>query len=111
MNIKIKVNGRSLPAYETLGAAIRFKDETGRDLSRIDLTSISDIAVLLWARVAGACARERIEFSMTVREFADAVDMKSLAEWSEALQKEATGNADKSEESKKKRGSSSQPKV
>lgn len=91
MQVKINVNGRELPAYETLGAAVRFKDETGRDLSKIDVTSITDIAVLLWARVAGACAREGIEFKMSFREFADAVDMSALQAWSSAIQAEAEG--------------------
>lgn len=102
MEAKIKVGGRELPAYETLGAAVRFKDETGRDLSKIDLTSVSDIAVLLWARVAGACAREGIEFGMTFREFADAVDMSALSEWTQALINDAQPTDDKG--AKKKKG-------
>lgn len=102
MAIKIKVNGRELPAYETLGAAVRFKDETGRDLSKIDITSISDIAVLIWARVAGACSRERIEFDMTFREFADAVDMTSLSEWTQAIQQEVAGETEPAKKKKAK---------
>jgi hypothetical protein len=102
MDIKIKVNGRELPAYETLGAAVRFKDETGRDLSKIDVTSISDIAVLIWARVAGACGRERIDFDMTFREFADAIDIGSLNEWAQAIQQEAAGETDPAKKKKAK---------
>lgn len=79
--LKIKVGERVLPAYPTLGAMLRFKEETGRESSTIDGTADSDLITWLWCCVAGACARAHTPFDMPLMEFADALDMTTMQEW------------------------------
>ena len=60
--ITVNVDGKEYPCYFTMGAAIAFKDITGRDTT------------------------EKMEFPFDdAQTFADGIDMKELARLSEAL--------------------------
>ena len=83
--ITVNVDGKEYPCYFTMGAAIAFKDITGRDTTEMT-DGLSDFAVYLYACCQSACRREKMEFPFDdAQTFADGIDMKELARLSEAL--------------------------
>lgn len=68
---KIVVNGKEYPCYETCGASLRFKQETGRDVS--EMLDSADIVTFLYCKTKSACVREHIDFDMSLQDFADNV--------------------------------------
>lgn len=80
----------------TMGAMLRFKRETDRDVSQIG-TDISLMVVFLYCCVASACNAEGVAFDLDVDKFADGLGMDVLNEFAETLQEDAG-------DSKKKKG-------
>lgn len=74
--LTIKVNGKDYPCYETCGAALRFKQETGHDVS--EMKDSTDMVTFLYCRTKSACVREHIDFDMSLQEFADNVLVEDL---------------------------------
>lgn len=87
-----------------MGAMLRFKEETGRDVTEMQ-TGVSDMCVYLWCCIKGACAREKTDFPYKLMEFADAVDAEALNAWAAAVNagKEAEGDAAEAGAKKKAR--------
>ena len=96
--ITITVGGRELPARPTMGAMLRFKRETGRDVSEIG-NELSDILTYLYCCVASACKVDGIEFTMSLMDFADALEPEEMESWTTAQQGDAETDGD---EAKKK---------
>lgn len=74
--ITIKVNDIEYPCYQTMGAALRFKQETGRDIENMKGTA--DIATYIYCCVASACRREHKDFDLSLEEFCDSVLIEDL---------------------------------
>ena len=72
---EVNIDGKVYPCKSTMGALLRFKEETGRDPQ---LTGTSDMCVFIWCCAKSACAREGIDFPFTLMDFADAVDEDQL---------------------------------
>lgn len=94
----IKVNGKSLPCFPTMGAMLRFREETGREVTEIKGHEVSALCTYLWCTVKSACARTGKEFDMGVQEFCDNVDPKTLNEWQKSM--ESLENEDEDSEKK-----------
>ncbi|MGN1254711.1 MAG: hypothetical protein ACI4T9_09005 [Prevotella sp.] len=83
--ITVKIDGKEYPCYFTMGAALTFKDLTGRDTTEMD-NGLSDFAAYLYACSKSACRREKKEFPFEdVQDFADHIDGEELARLSEAM--------------------------
>lgn len=80
---KINVGGRDLPCRVTMGAMLRFKRETGRDVSGMSSGDISDLITFMWCCVSSACVADGTEFGLTLEEFADRMDPESLGRFYE----------------------------
>lgn len=74
----ITVNGKEYPCRVTMGAMLRFKRETGKDVSEIGQSDVSDLLTLLWCCVASACAGDGVSFKMGLMDFADRIDTETL---------------------------------
>ncbi len=83
MRIEITVNGKAFPCYQTAGAMLRFKDLTGKEVSEIKARDISDLVKFIWCCVVSACAREKVDFPLSLMEFADAVTPDQMRRWQE----------------------------
>lgn len=81
---KINVGGRELPCRVTMGAMLRFKRETGRDVSEMSSGDISDLITFMWCCVSSACVADGTEFGLTLEEFADRMDPESLGRFYES---------------------------
>lgn len=99
-NIRITVNGTAYPCTPTAGAMLRFKQETGREISEIDPTSFSDLCTYLWCCVCSGAKREGKSFDMSLMDFADALRPEDMAAWNQALAADATTDADTDGEKK-----------
>lgn len=89
----ITINGRVYPVRKTMGALLRFKQETGKDVSEIE--GIADMVILLWCLVASACAADKVPFDLSLQEFADALEPDDL---------DVLNDIFPAEDSKKKKG-------
>ena len=98
--IEITINGTAYPCSPTMGAMLRFKQETGREITEIDPTSFTDLCTYLWCCVASAAKREGKPFDLSLMEFADSLTPEDMAEWSAAITAE-TEPGDSAEGKKK----------
>ena len=81
----IQINGEMYPCGMTMGAFLDFKQQTGYDLSKADISDISDNITLMWCAVRSTCRREKKEFNLTLTEFSDAIGFDTLADFQKKL--------------------------
>lgn len=98
MKNTITVNGKVLPCRPTMGAMLRFKRETGKEVTEIADGNFSDLCAYLYCCVASACAADRVPFDMSLLDFADALSPDDMNAWVAAIQPD---EADSGEEEKK----------
>ena len=92
--IEVTINGVAYPCRPTMGAMLRFKKETGKEVTEITSNSLTDLCTYLYCCVASASAADGVDFKMPLMEFADALDPEDMAAWAAQMQQGATGNAD-----------------
>ena len=91
--IKITVCGKEYPCRQTMGAMLRFKRETGREVT--DMTGgVSDLCTYLYCCVVSACMADGVECGMGLDEFADNLSPADLQAWAEALADEGDGEGE-----------------
>ena len=100
---KILYKGRELPFRVTMGAMVRFKRETGRDVSTIQNGDISDLILLLWCCIKSACNADEIPFDTPFEFFADSLDAEVLQEFISSLAAESEQNKQKKSPRMKKK--------
>lgn len=101
--IEITINGTAYPCSPTMGAILRFKQQTGREITEIDPTSFTDLCTYLWCCVASAAKREGKPFDMSLMDFADGLTPEDMAEWNTAVTAGAESGGDTDGEKKRKR--------
>lgn len=75
MNKKyINVGGRQLPFRVTMGAMLRFKQQTGHDVRELRGEDISDAVTFLWCCVVSASKADGITDIPSLEEFADLLE-------------------------------------
>ena len=97
MKVEVEINGKKYPCRPTMGAMLRFKKETGREVTEITNNSISDLCTYLYCCVASASAADKIKFTLSLMDFADALDPAELNAWAAQMQQENKGSADSEE--------------
>ncbi|MBR4926419.1 MAG: hypothetical protein IKZ61_11855 [Prevotella sp.] len=90
--ISITINGVTYPCRQTMGAMLRFKQETGKEVTEMD-GSFSDLCAYLWCCVKSACAADGIDFKLTLLDFADRVTPDDASDWADSV-KEDSADAD-----------------
>lgn len=88
------INGKEYPARLTMGAMLRFRRETGFDVSTLKSDDTSGIITLIWCCVASECNAENVEFSYSLLDFADRIDPTMIGEFF----KDTGGNAGASDD-------------
>lgn len=78
---KILYKGRELPCRVTMGAMVRFKRESGRDVSTIQDGDIADLILLLWCCIKSACNADGETFDVSFDLFADSMDPDALQDF------------------------------
>lgn len=75
------INGKEYPCRITMGAMLRFRNETGRDVTALKSDDICDLVIFLWCCMASACSADNVEFGYDLMEFADRLDEKDIKEF------------------------------
>ena len=83
-----------------MGAMLRFKQETGKEITQIDPTSFTDLCTYLWCCIVSGAKREGKHFDMSLMDFADALTPEEMAEWNKAISVETTSDTDPDDEKK-----------
>ena len=91
--IEIKIGGKGYPCRQTMGAMLRFKQETGKEVTEIG-GNLSDICAYLFCCVASACKKDGVPFDMSLMDFADSITPDDLNQWTEVV----NGTAEQSPE-------------
>lgn len=97
--IEISINGEAYPCTPSMGAMLRFKRETGKEITEIDARSLSELCTYLWCCVVSGSKREGKNFDMSLMDFADAVTPEDMAAWKDAIATDAS-EAEAAEEKK-----------
>lgn len=97
--IEVTINGKVYPCRPTMGAMLRFKKETGKEVTEITSNSFSDLCAYLYCCVASASAADKVPFEMSLMDFADALNPEDMTAWANAVQ----GAAAPAEDAEKKK--------
>ena len=73
------------PCRMTMGALVRFKRASGKDVSQLSGDDVSDLVLLLWCCVCSACSADGVPFALPFDEFADALTPSSLLSFTSML--------------------------
>ena len=90
--IEVTINGKVYPCRPTMGAMLRFKKETGKEVTEItsnSFNSFSDLCAYLYCCVASASAADKVPFDMSLMDFADALSPEDMTAWANAVQASA----------------------
>lgn len=91
--VEVLINGVAYPCRPTMGAMLRFKKETGKEITEISSTGFSDLCTYLYCCVASASAADGVPFDMDLLTFADALSPEQMNDWAASLQAEAEAPA------------------
>lgn len=98
--IEITVNGEVFPCHTTMGAMLRFKRETGKEVSEITEWGLSDLCTFMWCCVASASRHEGKDFSLSLMDFADSISPEELSDWAASSADIQKGTEDTQEKKK-----------
>lgn len=84
----IEINGKQYPCRVTMGAMMRFKRETGKDVTRMDTTDVSELVTLLWCCIVSASKADGVEFGIELMDFADMLNQETLTGFYASMEKE-----------------------
>lgn len=87
-DITITIDGKDYPCRVTMGAMLRFKRETGREVTTVKNDELSLLAVWLWCCIASASKHDGVAFDLSVDDFADSVTPAVLQAWQKSVEEE-----------------------
>lgn len=76
--LEIRIGKKTFPCRVTMGAMRRFKNLTGKEATSLTQADLSDLVTFIYCCVASACNADKVEFSLSVDDFADNLDMDTL---------------------------------
>ena len=83
--VEIKIGNEVFPCRQTMGAMLRFKQETGREITEINAKSFTDICTFLWCCIFSASKADGKKFKLSLMDFADNVSPEDMNEWAKAM--------------------------
>ena len=67
-----------------MGAMLRFKRETGKEVTEIK-EDISDLCTYLWCCVASASKHDGLDFNLSLMDFADSISPDDVQAWVQVI--------------------------
>ena len=101
-DLTVNVNGKKYPCRATMGAMLRFKEKTGKEVTEIDSNSFTDLCTYLWCCISSASAHDKAKFNMSLMDFADSISPRDMAAWSKSLQEDNKGGGQQDQQEKKR---------
>lgn len=80
----ITIQGRELPVRVTMGALLRFKRATGKEVQEID-GGTEETLTFMHCCLASACKADGIPFEMDVQELADRLSPDEVSRFAASL--------------------------
>lgn len=75
----VTIDNKEYPIKMTMGALIRFKQETGKDIQSIgENSTFEDNLALVWCSIKSACNHDHVPFDMSLMDFADSVNIADV---------------------------------
>ena len=71
---KITVKGKEYPCRVTMGALVRYKKESGNDVSQMTEADIAGMILFVWCCVCAACSADDVPFGISFEKFADMLE-------------------------------------
>lgn len=75
---KVTVGGKEYPMRLSMGTMLRFKRETGKEITSAE--SIEDMIVMIHCCIKSACNHEKVKFDMSVEDLADCLSQDDFAQ-------------------------------
>lgn len=103
--VEITINGVAYPCRPTMGAMLRFKKETGREVTEIKPDSFTDLCTYLWCCIVSASKADGLKFDFSLMDFADCISQDDMLDWAQSVSDEAPADdagAEAGEEKKSK---------
>lgn len=95
---KIKVGDKEYPCRVTMGAMVRFKNESGKDVSKLEKANISELVLFVYCCVKSACNADKVAFDYDFESFADLMEPDAANSFYEDM-----GGEEKKRPTKRKR--------
>ena len=77
--VEVRINDRVYPCRMTMGAMLRYRRLTGKEVSEMEGGSVSELATLLYCCTASACSADGVEFGMSLDELIGPEDMERMS--------------------------------
>lgn len=84
----LKVAGKEYPCRVTMGAMVRFKHETKKDVSQLSTQDMSELVMFIFCCVKSACNADGVEFVMDFDLFADSLEPKDINDFYDIMQED-----------------------
>ena len=85
---KINVGDREYPCRVTMGAMVRFKNESGKDVSELEKSNISELVLFVYCCVKSACNADKEPFDYDFETFADLMEPDGVNSFYEDMGRE-----------------------
>ena len=92
---EITIRDKAYPCRVTMGSILRFKRETGKELSDAKSRSVEDSIVFIWCCVKSACNADKVEFALSLDDFADSLDPEDMEKFLSDIQNDAPTDSKK----------------
>jgi len=89
MESTVRVKDRDYPLRLNMGAMLRFKRITGREVGELRDSDVEGAITLVYCCTAAACNADGVEFGYTLEDFADNLEPESFSKASSALYESA----------------------
>lgn len=83
--IEVTIDGIAFPCRPTMGAMLRFKKETGKEITEIDPSSFTELCTYLWCCIVSASKKEGKDFNMDLMDFADSISPEDMQGWATSI--------------------------
>ena len=78
---KIRIKGQEYPCRVTMGAMVRFKRESGKDIREVNQTDVDLMLMFVWCCVKSACNADSVEFDIAFDRFVDMLEPEDFTEF------------------------------
>ena len=79
------INGVTYPVIFTMGAMLRYKRLTGKEITEMDQNSLEDAATLIYCAAASGAKSKGIDFPYELEDFYDCMSMEDFGILSQAV--------------------------
>lgn len=97
----IEIDGKNYPCRVTMGALLRYRQQTGEDVSDLKSDNVTGVFTFLWCCIKSASDADGVSMPWGVMEMADKVSPEQFAQWSRSMHREQNEDAENAEPQKK----------